>query len=620
YRPLGKYRLIALDNPGYLNSISEMTLTYDSPTLDIPAGYNVLTATGTADRLTLPAKTYQHAVTIEDVLVKGVTYQDATVVAFDYLFAPSGQTVNMTVNALNSSGATVGDPRTLTNIPIAQNRLTTVIGHYFLPNAHLSIIVSDPFEEETEVDYAGKTIDDYININHKTQYSTVHDAIAAAVPGDSIFVPAGTFQVPEKETIPANIVLKGQSNGGTTSLYAPEGFILGGVLQNVRIYQCSTRKTGAPWTTRATGVEMLENSALKSVNVWYYWTGISSEKTTGIVIDGANVSYNYYGITFTGGVAAAFTNSVVASWNDVYGLGLFQGPDAIPENKPTGTFTMRENWGTQFFNAWEDEYLVTPLQSDCYVTKFGTSWNYYGSVANNVYERAPDIDYSSEDVWGSIGSENGVALKYCLGVSVIKNVANSTTATIIRAPLCRNLIAVDIDGTVWGAKNEKRLLNVNGIDTEAAGFYQWNSTSTSWASSWTGSDSTPTTSDTWTAAHPCPPGWRLPTKAEAEHLFSVATVSSESHEGLNPSGANIIADCYRYDYNGSTLYFNKAQYKDETGATITGDGYYWTSESSPTDPTKAIAYHGDTIVEMPRAAGLMVRCVHLTPQSDGTWQ
>jgi hypothetical protein len=83
----------------------------------------------------------------------------------------------MTVNALNSSGATVGDPRTLTNIPIAQNRLTTVIGHYFLPNAHLSIIVSDPFEDETEVDYAGKTIDDYININHKTQYSTVHDAM-----------------------------------------------------------------------------------------------------------------------------------------------------------------------------------------------------------------------------------------------------------------------------------------------------------------------------------------------------------------------------------------------------------------------------------------------------------
>jgi hypothetical protein len=100
-----------------------------------------------------------------------------------------------------------------------------------------------------------------------------------------------------------------------------------------------------------------------------------------------------------------------------------------------------------------------------------------------------------------------------------------------------------------------------------------------------------------------------------EHLFSSTSVSSESH-----TGGGSTADCYKYVYNDRTLWFNKEQYRDETGAIATGDGYYWTSESSPTDPTKAIAYHGNTIVEMPRAAGLMVRCVHKKLQSDGAWQ
>ncbi|MDR1860716.1 MAG: hypothetical protein LBR06_07355, partial [Bacteroidales bacterium] len=82
------------------------------------------------------------------------------------------------------------DPRTLTNIPIAQNRLTTVIGHYFLPNAHLSIIVSDPFEDEITADYF---VDDAIN--HLMRYSTVDAVLDAAVPDGSVFVPEEAFPV-----------------------------------------------------------------------------------------------------------------------------------------------------------------------------------------------------------------------------------------------------------------------------------------------------------------------------------------------------------------------------------------------------------------------------------------
>ncbi|MDR1860634.1 MAG: hypothetical protein LBR06_06925, partial [Bacteroidales bacterium] len=474
-----------------------------------------------------------------------------------------------------------------------------------LPNAHLSIIISDPFEDETDVDYAGKTIDDVININHKTRYSTVHDAIAAAVPGDSIFVPTGTFQVPEKETIPANIVLIAR---GTTATHfiAPEGFVLGGVLQNVTIMQCNNRASGQSWTTRATGVEMLENSALKNVVVTSYWTGVSAKKTTGIVMNNAETSYNYYGTKFTGGVAVTL-NDFTAIGNDIYGIGFFQGGDAIAENKPTfsGKLTMRNNFSAQIFNAWDDDYEIsfagiTTLSSNSY--NKNDDGNY--GLSNFLYERDPDVDMSGDLL---VFQESPYIAAFV--AKKMTNLPGNTGG----ANLLNGFYSLEFDGVIWNTFNSLYNSNVIGSQYQSGSFYQWNATNDSWSLPWTGSSSTPTVSDTWTATQPCPAGWRLPTKAEVEHLLSVATGSEET---VIPG----TYSCYKWTYGERILWLSKEKYLDEnTGADVTGDGYYWTSESSPTDPAKAIAY-GNTIVEMPRAAGLMVRCVHKEPQSDGTWQ
>ncbi|MDR1859708.1 MAG: hypothetical protein LBR06_02145, partial [Bacteroidales bacterium] len=414
------------------------------------------------------------------------------------------------------------------------------------------------------------------------------------------------------ETIPANIVLKGQSNGGTTYLYAPEGFVLSGVLQDVTVKQRADSQYGwgKPWTTRATGVELLENSTLKNVAVWYYYTGISAEKTTGIVINSASAAYNYYGFKFTGGVAISL-NNIGANYNEIYGIGFFQGDGAIAENKPifSGGLGMFRNYSAQIFNAWDDDYEisfsgVTTLTSTSYDR---SNDNYYG-LSNYLYERDPDVDMSGDYATNIFSSPYIAAF-------VAKKMTNLPGNTG-GANLLNGFYSLEFDGVIWITFNS--LYNSSSVQHQAykGSRYQWNAQNDAWSSSWTGSASTPTTSDTWTKmSPPCPTGWRLPTKAEVEHLFSVATGTEET-----VTYSSSTYNCYKWTYGERILWFNKENYRDETGTLHTDDGYYWTSESSPTDPTKAIAYHGDAIVEMPRVAGLMVRCVHKAPQSDGTWQ
>jgi hypothetical protein len=156
-RPFGKYRLVGIGRTGYLAMIDTVSLRYDAPSL--PTRFNALTGIvdNTTNPLNLSATEFRKKTVKEDVNVKGAIYKDAYVMIYDYIFAPQSPaalTLDMTLKAFSSTGAMTGNARALTNIPVSRNLLTTVIGSFFLPDAHLDVIVSDPFADDTITFYA----------------------------------------------------------------------------------------------------------------------------------------------------------------------------------------------------------------------------------------------------------------------------------------------------------------------------------------------------------------------------------------------------------------------------------------------------------------------------------
>jgi len=148
YRPFGKYRLIATDEPeGFLAGTvitGAGAITVDYKTATFPNAFNALT--GTASGATSALTTYTATAVKENAVAGGVTYTDAYVLAFDYIFASSGQpTISFDVEVKN--GGTVIGQRELPNIPIQANKLTTIIGNFFTNTAMMNVIVSDPFDE-----------------------------------------------------------------------------------------------------------------------------------------------------------------------------------------------------------------------------------------------------------------------------------------------------------------------------------------------------------------------------------------------------------------------------------------------------------------------------------------
>ncbi|MDR1861089.1 MAG: hypothetical protein LBR06_09250 [Bacteroidales bacterium] len=588
YRPFGKYRLIATDNGGYTTALSTMTLQYNTATL--PAGFNALTgAVNTGTTVSVSGTLYTKNIVTEDVIVKGTTYKKAGVLAFDYVFAPAAQVVNMTVKAYNAANTQIGDTRTLTNIPIAQNRLTTVIGNFFLPNAHLNIIVHDPFDEEDEVNYDGDNIDDYININHLVSYPTVNAALDAALSGDSVFIPSGEYPAANVGMVPINVVVKGHGSGFTT-IKTDNGLRVAGVLDGVNIMPATSRNPGEPWASNVIGIELLADGELKNSAVNGFMTGIFADSSTGVEITGSVISGNYYGIQFTGGVSATVKDTEI-SLNEAYGVGFLYKSGAIATNIPTfENTTISDNWATQVFNAWADAYVVN----------LDGNGNQIGGVSEDKTLVHSDSVYS-RDVTGTVSGSFDA--NYYIATVIANNQGN--------VGLTAELIGTDFGRTIWAVRNADEDNEFVGSPEHSGKLFQWNSYIAyevagvigSWDSSWEGGFGTPGIFDTWQdAQNPCPEGWRVPTKDEATTLLSIgigATVSFNS------------VDCYKRTNNDHILYFPKTQYRNASGTVVSGDSFYWTNASGDPDDTAAVAFNS-ALTDKDRAFGLSVRCVKVT--------
>lgn len=153
-RPFGKLRLIATDQlSGDLQNDelpASTELTYASGTT-VPDTLNALT--GKASGNTRKIETVSSTSMQEDAVVNGTPYEGAYFLIANYIFASDANTgYAMGVTVKDKAGKTTGT-RSLSQIPIVKNKLTTVIGNFYSNSSTLEVIVEDPFEQpETQID------------------------------------------------------------------------------------------------------------------------------------------------------------------------------------------------------------------------------------------------------------------------------------------------------------------------------------------------------------------------------------------------------------------------------------------------------------------------------------
>ncbi len=153
-RPFGKLRLIATDQlSGDLQNDelpASTELTYANGTT-VPDTLNALT--GKASGNTRKIETVSSTSMQEDAVVNGTTYEGAYFLIANYIFASDANTgYAMDVTVKDEAGNTTGT-RSLSQIPIVKNKLTTVIGNFYSNSSTLEVIVEDPFEQpETQID------------------------------------------------------------------------------------------------------------------------------------------------------------------------------------------------------------------------------------------------------------------------------------------------------------------------------------------------------------------------------------------------------------------------------------------------------------------------------------
>lgn len=153
-RPFGKLRLIATDQLSGDLQDDELPATTEIKYADgttVPDVFNALTGIASGNTRTISSIT---SVSMqEDAVVGGTTYTGAYFLIANYIFAADANTgYAMDVTVKDQAGNTTG-VRSLSQIPIVKNKLTTVIGNFYSNSSTLEVIIEDPFEKpENEID------------------------------------------------------------------------------------------------------------------------------------------------------------------------------------------------------------------------------------------------------------------------------------------------------------------------------------------------------------------------------------------------------------------------------------------------------------------------------------
>lgn len=222
-RPFGKIRFVATDalSDGVSQTETPASVKIDFKGASVPASFNALTGEASGN-MTLDEFTFKPVQ--EDAYINGATKENAYILGYAYLFATepaSAHEVDVTVYSDEAATAQIG-VRNLSGIPVAENKLTTVVGNFFSNEGDIDVIVEDEFgnEEVVDVEDLSYPNEGVLNTTTGVTYETIAAAIADAKDDDVLTLAAQQFDelidinnavTRAAVTAPASLTIVGQT-------------------------------------------------------------------------------------------------------------------------------------------------------------------------------------------------------------------------------------------------------------------------------------------------------------------------------------------------------------------------------------------------------------------------
>lgn len=156
-RPFGKIRLIATDALNEHNQQDErpQSVTIDFGKAEIPTAFDAL-AGQVVGNSTAKAGTVTFDAVQETSMVNNEEKENVYLLGFNYIFESSAiPSYSMDITVTSDLGKTIGQ-RSISSIPVQENKLTTVIGNFYTNESSIDVIVEDGFVNGEEVISADK--------------------------------------------------------------------------------------------------------------------------------------------------------------------------------------------------------------------------------------------------------------------------------------------------------------------------------------------------------------------------------------------------------------------------------------------------------------------------------